>query len=176
MIGLTPDITAVDVVRHGALRLTFADGLVGIRHGGQHRVHGRERSHSGQLRQHHYERHRRRKHVHRRRFGLQRLSDRRVHRARSHSSTDATTPHAGDPSTESDARRARDPVLRGIRRPRIYRCGKRHADRCVGWLFPIADEPSPRGNGRRGPARPGADAICGRQRFRESRLRLSVCQ
>lgn len=29
MIGLTPDITAVKVVRHGVLRLTFADGLVG---------------------------------------------------------------------------------------------------------------------------------------------------
>jgi hypothetical protein len=29
MIGLTPDITAVAVVRHGVLRLTFADGLVG---------------------------------------------------------------------------------------------------------------------------------------------------
>jgi hypothetical protein len=29
MIGLTPDITAVSVVRHGVLRLTFADGLVG---------------------------------------------------------------------------------------------------------------------------------------------------
>jgi hypothetical protein len=29
MIGLTPDITAVSVVRHGALRLTFADGLAG---------------------------------------------------------------------------------------------------------------------------------------------------
>jgi hypothetical protein len=29
MIGLTPDITAVRVVSHGALRLTFADGLVG---------------------------------------------------------------------------------------------------------------------------------------------------
>jgi hypothetical protein len=27
MIGLTPDITAVSVVRHGVLRLTFADGL-----------------------------------------------------------------------------------------------------------------------------------------------------
>ncbi len=29
MIGLTPDITAVVVVRHGGLRLTFADGLSG---------------------------------------------------------------------------------------------------------------------------------------------------
>jgi Protein of unknown function (DUF2442) len=29
MIGLTPDITAVSVVRHGVLRLTFADGLDG---------------------------------------------------------------------------------------------------------------------------------------------------
>ena len=29
MIGLTPDITSVAVVRHGTLRLTFADGLVG---------------------------------------------------------------------------------------------------------------------------------------------------
>jgi hypothetical protein len=29
MIGLTPDITAVAVVRHGVLRLTFADGLAG---------------------------------------------------------------------------------------------------------------------------------------------------
>ncbi len=29
MIGLTPDITAVSVVRHGVLRLTFADGLMG---------------------------------------------------------------------------------------------------------------------------------------------------
>jgi hypothetical protein len=29
MIGLTPDITAVSVVRHGVLRLTFADGLTG---------------------------------------------------------------------------------------------------------------------------------------------------
>jgi hypothetical protein len=29
MIGLTPDMTAVEVVRHGVLRLTFADGLVG---------------------------------------------------------------------------------------------------------------------------------------------------
>jgi hypothetical protein len=29
MIGLTPDITAVSVVRHGMLRLTFADGLTG---------------------------------------------------------------------------------------------------------------------------------------------------
>jgi hypothetical protein len=27
MIGLTPDITAVTVVRHGVLRLIFADGL-----------------------------------------------------------------------------------------------------------------------------------------------------
>ncbi|MGB7685816.1 MAG: DUF2442 domain-containing protein [Solirubrobacterales bacterium] len=27
MIGLTPDITAVTVVRHGVLRLTFVDGL-----------------------------------------------------------------------------------------------------------------------------------------------------
>ena len=29
MIGLTPDITHVTVVRHGVLRLTFADGLTG---------------------------------------------------------------------------------------------------------------------------------------------------
>jgi Protein of unknown function (DUF2442) len=29
MTGLTPDITAVSVVRHGVLRLTFADGLTG---------------------------------------------------------------------------------------------------------------------------------------------------
>ena len=29
MTGLTPDITAVSVVRHGMLRLTFADGLTG---------------------------------------------------------------------------------------------------------------------------------------------------
>jgi Protein of unknown function (DUF2442) len=29
MIGLTPDITAVEVVDHGVLRLTFADGLSG---------------------------------------------------------------------------------------------------------------------------------------------------
>ena len=29
MIGLTPDITAAAVVRHGVLRLTFADGLRG---------------------------------------------------------------------------------------------------------------------------------------------------
>jgi hypothetical protein len=29
MIGLTPDIVAVSVVRHGVLRLTFADGLAG---------------------------------------------------------------------------------------------------------------------------------------------------
>lgn len=29
MSGLTPDITAVAVPRHGVLRLTFADGLVG---------------------------------------------------------------------------------------------------------------------------------------------------
>ena len=29
MNRLTPDITAVDVVRHGVLRLTFADGLSG---------------------------------------------------------------------------------------------------------------------------------------------------
>jgi hypothetical protein len=29
MIGLTPDIIAVAVVRHGVLRLTFADGLSG---------------------------------------------------------------------------------------------------------------------------------------------------
>ena len=29
MIGLTPDITAAVVVRHGVLRLTFADGLSG---------------------------------------------------------------------------------------------------------------------------------------------------
>lgn len=29
MNGITPDITAVEVVRHGVLRLTFADGLSG---------------------------------------------------------------------------------------------------------------------------------------------------
>jgi hypothetical protein len=29
MIGLTPDITAVEVVQHGVLRLTFADGTIG---------------------------------------------------------------------------------------------------------------------------------------------------
>ena len=29
MTGLTPDITAAEVVRHGVLRLTFADGLEG---------------------------------------------------------------------------------------------------------------------------------------------------
>jgi hypothetical protein len=29
MSGLTPDIVAVAVLRHGVLRLTFADGLVG---------------------------------------------------------------------------------------------------------------------------------------------------
>ena len=29
MIGLTPDVTEVAVVRHGVLRLTFADGLIG---------------------------------------------------------------------------------------------------------------------------------------------------
>lgn len=29
MIGLTPDITEAAVVRHGVLRLTFADGLAG---------------------------------------------------------------------------------------------------------------------------------------------------
>jgi hypothetical protein len=29
MIGVTPDITAVAVVRHGLLRLTFADGVTG---------------------------------------------------------------------------------------------------------------------------------------------------
>jgi hypothetical protein len=29
MIGVTPDITAVTVVRHGVLRLTFADGMTG---------------------------------------------------------------------------------------------------------------------------------------------------
>lgn len=29
MIGLTPDITQVSVPRHGALRLTFADGVAG---------------------------------------------------------------------------------------------------------------------------------------------------
>jgi hypothetical protein len=29
MIGLTPDITDVSVVRHGVLHLTFADGLAG---------------------------------------------------------------------------------------------------------------------------------------------------
>jgi hypothetical protein len=29
MIGLTPDLTAVAVVRHGVLQLTFADGTTG---------------------------------------------------------------------------------------------------------------------------------------------------
>ncbi len=29
MTGLTPDIIAVSVVRHGVLKLTFADGLTG---------------------------------------------------------------------------------------------------------------------------------------------------
>jgi Protein of unknown function (DUF2442) len=29
MIGVTPDITAVTVVRHGVVRLTFADGVAG---------------------------------------------------------------------------------------------------------------------------------------------------
>jgi uncharacterized protein DUF2442 len=29
MTGLTPDITTAEVVRHGVLRLTFADGLIG---------------------------------------------------------------------------------------------------------------------------------------------------
>ena len=29
MTGLTPDITEASVVRHGVLRLTFADGLTG---------------------------------------------------------------------------------------------------------------------------------------------------
>jgi len=29
MIGITPDITSVTVVRHGVLRLTFTDGLTG---------------------------------------------------------------------------------------------------------------------------------------------------
>ena len=29
MIGLTPDIAAVSVVRHGVLRLTFVDGTTG---------------------------------------------------------------------------------------------------------------------------------------------------
>jgi hypothetical protein len=29
MTGLTPDITAVSPVRHGVLRLVFADGLTG---------------------------------------------------------------------------------------------------------------------------------------------------
>jgi len=29
MTGLVPDITAVSVVRHGVLQLTFADGLTG---------------------------------------------------------------------------------------------------------------------------------------------------
>ena len=29
MIGLTPDITAAAVVRHGVLRLRFADGVIG---------------------------------------------------------------------------------------------------------------------------------------------------
>jgi hypothetical protein len=29
MTGITPDITAVEVLRHGVLRLTFGDGLQG---------------------------------------------------------------------------------------------------------------------------------------------------
>jgi hypothetical protein len=29
MIGVTPDITTVAIVRHGVLRLTFADGMSG---------------------------------------------------------------------------------------------------------------------------------------------------
>jgi hypothetical protein len=29
MIGLTPDITSAEALRHGVLRLTFADGLSG---------------------------------------------------------------------------------------------------------------------------------------------------
>ena len=29
MTGLTPDIRAVSVLRHGVLRLTFADGVIG---------------------------------------------------------------------------------------------------------------------------------------------------
>jgi hypothetical protein len=29
MIGVTPDITGAEVVRHGVLRLNFADGLAG---------------------------------------------------------------------------------------------------------------------------------------------------
>jgi hypothetical protein len=29
MIGLTPDITGVEVPQHGTLRITFADGLTG---------------------------------------------------------------------------------------------------------------------------------------------------
>lgn len=29
MIGLTPDIIEVEVLRHGTLRITFADGLAG---------------------------------------------------------------------------------------------------------------------------------------------------
>jgi hypothetical protein len=29
MVGLTPDITGVEVPRHGTLRITFADGLTG---------------------------------------------------------------------------------------------------------------------------------------------------
>jgi hypothetical protein len=29
MIGLTPDITSVAIVRHGVLRLTFSDGVTG---------------------------------------------------------------------------------------------------------------------------------------------------
>ena len=32
MIGLTPDITDVSVVRHGVLHVTFADGLAGEVH------------------------------------------------------------------------------------------------------------------------------------------------
>ena len=31
MTGLTPDITAVTAIRHGVLRLAFADGLTGER-------------------------------------------------------------------------------------------------------------------------------------------------
>ena len=30
MTGLTPDITAVAVIRHGTLQLSFADGLSGV--------------------------------------------------------------------------------------------------------------------------------------------------
>jgi hypothetical protein len=36
MIGLTPDITAVTVLSHGVLQLTFADGEVGV----LERMHG----------------------------------------------------------------------------------------------------------------------------------------